>query len=86
MESAALLRKHVTEFGDDLRQEDVKKLMFLRQIPRGIQERFTNPIDVFQHLEDIANLDFENPQTVVEMMRDINKEKWALDTEKMFCK
>ena len=78
------LRKVAADFGDDLRQDEIKKLMFLKDIPRGIQERLTNAVEVFQHLEERAMLDFRNPLTVIDMMREVNKEKWALDTEKLF--
>ena len=79
-----LLRKHVTNFGDDLRQEDIRKLMYLKQIPQGIRERLKHAVDLFEHLEQTAKLDFHDPRTVIELMRDINKEKWALETEKIF--
>ena len=81
----AELRKHVANFGDDLKREDIKKLMFLRKIPQGLQERFEgSAVELFQHLEEVRQLDFEDPFTVIQMMRDINKEKWAVDTEKIF--
>ncbi len=84
MEGALRLRKVAADFGDDLRQEDIKKLMFLRDIPQGIQERLTNAVEVFQHLEETAKLNFRDPQAIIDVMREMKKEKWALDTEKQF--
>lgn len=78
------LRKHVAEFCDHLIQVDMKRLFFLYDVPLGIQERLNTPFEVFQHLECTAVLDFNRPATIVSLMRDLHKEKWAQDTEKKF--
>lgn len=82
--AAHCLRKQVAEFSDDLTQSDIKRLFFLYQVPQGIQERLRTAVEVFQHLESRAFLDFNDSKTVVKLMRELNREKWAKETEKKF--
>ena len=80
------LRLHVASFAEDLKQKDVRKLKYIQDIPKGIREELHSALDIFQYLEEKLVLDFQNPQTLVTLMRKLKKEKWAVETERIIGK
>ena len=73
-------RLHIASFAEDLKEKDVRKLKYIQDIPR---EELNSALDIFQYLEEKLVLDFQNPQTLVTLMRKLKKEKWAVDTERI---
>ena len=77
------LRLHIASFAEDLKQKDLCKLKYIHDIPKGIREELNSALDIFLYLEEKLVLDFQNPQTLVALMRKLKKEKWAVDTERI---
>ena len=77
------LKQKVFEFSQDMTKDDVRSLQFLVSMPEGLSEKYSTALELLRYLEDKREICYDDPTTLVKMMRTIKKEKWAVETEKL---
>ena len=78
-----LVRIQGSRFAEALTKEDLSTICFIYRITEGERERRPLPIDVFQYLEERGEIDYSHPGELIDLMRLLQREKWARETQQL---
>lgn len=78
-----LVRIQGSRFAEALTKEELSIICFIYRVTEGERERRPLPIDVFQYLEERGEIDYSRPEQLIDLMRLLQREKWARETQQL---
>ena len=80
------VRVQGSRFAEALTKEELSIICFIYKVPEGERERRGSAIEVFRYLEERGCINYSQPEQLVKLMRLVQREKWARETEEMISK
>lgn len=81
--ASQIVRVQCSRFAEALTKEELSSICFIYKVPEGEREKRGSAIEVLQYLEERGIIDYSQPEQLVKLMRLVQRERWARETEEM---